>query len=125
MRRFPTGETVIWHRWDGDEAAPVLDEYGAPITGGSPEATFTDVELDHVAVAESVVVEPRDGVAVRVAESATLYFSPSPGVFTAHDQFTVRGERYEVESASALNAWAHPRTGHRPGAAVSIKRVEG
>lgn len=124
--RFPYGETVTWHAWSGGaEGAPVLDEYGAPITGSSPESTFTDTDVEHVAVAEASVLEPRDGVGFRLMESGTLYFSPALAGLGPNDQFTVRGERYEVEGASGLAVWRHPRTGATPGAAVTIKRVTG
>ena len=114
--RHRRGEPVTWHHL---EAGAGVDDWGDPVGD-----TYTDTVVPNVAVAKTSVQEPRDGGGFRLVEETTLYFSPSL-IVGARDQFTVRGERYEVEGSSALDEWRNPFTGDVPGSEVKVRRVSG
>lgn len=113
-RRHPFGETVTHHATV--EAGE--DGYGVPVT------TQTDTLVDGVAVAMQDVSEPAGDGIFRVVRKAALYFDPplTPG---QTDEFTVRGERYVVDSGSELALWRNPFTGSVPGSEVHVRRVTG
>lgn len=112
--RHPFGETVVHH------ATTVAgeDEYGVPVTS---EAS---TPVTGVAVAMQDVSEPAGDGIYRVVRKAALFFDP-PLVPGQTDEFTVRGERYTVDSGSELSLWHNPFTGERPGSEVHVRRVTG
>lgn len=112
--RHPFGETVTHH------ATTVTgeDAYGVPVT--SETATL----VAGVAVALQDVSEPAGDGVFRVVRKGALYFDP-PLVPGQTDEFTVRGERYAVDSGSELSLWRNPFTGDQPGSEVHVRRVTG
>lgn len=95
-----------------------VDAYGADVT------VETDTVVEGVAVAMQDVSEPAGDGVFRVVRKAALYFDP-PLVPGQTDEFTVRGERYAVESGTGLALWRNPFTGRQPGSEVHVKRVTG
>lgn len=116
MVRHRHGETVQWHR---HQPGIGVDAHGDPVPG-----TLTVQDVENVAVAKTSTVEPREDGSMRLVEETTLYFSPAI-VTGRRDKFTVRGELYEVEGGSALDAWRNPFTGAVPGSEVKVRRVSG
>lgn len=112
--RHPFGETVTHH------ATTVTgeDAYGVPVT------SWTDSPVAGVAVALQDVSEPAGDGVFRVVRKGALYFDP-PLVPGQDDEFTVRGERYAVDSGSELSLWRNPFTGDQPGSEVHVRRVTG
>lgn len=112
--RHPHGETVVHHAMvvAGEDAygVPVTSEASTPVTG--------------VAVAMQDVSEPVGDGVFRVVRKATLFFDP-PLVPGQADEFTVRGERYTVDTGSELSLWHNPFTGDEPGSEVHVRRVTG
>lgn len=111
---FDLGDAVVWHRYTGGG----VDEYGDPAPGG-----FQDVELPGVGFAPESTVEPREGSSQRVVSEAKLYLT-EPIDYSARDEFTARGVRFEVEGDSA-GGWMNPFTGWSAGQEILLKRVTG
>lgn len=111
---FEHGDAVVWHRHSGGG----VDDWGDPAPDG-----FEDVELSGVGYAPESTEEPRDGASHRVVSQAKLYLS-EPIDYSARDEFTARGVRFEVEGDSA-GGWMNPFTGWSAGQEILLRRVTG
>ena len=90
-----------------------------------PVYSWQDEPARNVAVGETSVAEPAGDGTYRLVEQAELSFQ---GAYTVHptDEFTVRGDRYEVaEGSEGLSVWRNPFTGQVLGTTVRLKRVTG
>lgn len=111
---FSFGETVTRHIYTPGPS----DGYGGH------EPSWSDMDVDGVGVAMTSVQEPAGDGTFRLIRGCTLYFRPALAVDSA-DEFTVRGERYKVESGEALSVWHNPLTGTTAGSEVTLRRVTG
>ena len=114
MIRHPFGETIIVHPYVEDAG---VDDYNTPIPGWGE-----DVPIDHVAVAPRVEPEDRPDLRNAITSGYRLY-APYDVAVGPHDEITVRGIRHQVDGEIAR--WHNPFTGDRPGAVVTVKRIEG
>lgn len=108
------GETVTRHHW----------AQGEPDGYGGYESTWSDTDVENVGVAMTTVQEPAGDGTYRLVRQCTLYFRPALAV-DSEDEFTVRGDRYKVESGEALSVWRSPLTGTVAGSEVTLRRVTG
>lgn len=109
---FAYGETVTRH--------PFTKFSGGPLMESRKKEFGADREVERAGFDPGVSTEP--GTDSTVTSNPTLYLdsldNPSP-----HDEWTVRGKRYE-QDGEALNP-IHPMTGWDPGWVVKLKRRVG
>lgn len=112
--KFRHGEAVIQHRFLGFDTGEL---------GESNVKMFDeDLTVDGVGVAPADGVEPvlRADTPVQVDLQVFLDFGHP---CTAHDEWTVRGARFE--QVGEAQDWRNPFTGWEAGTAVNLRRVAG
>lgn len=92
--------------------------------GESTRAAFgADDRVQVAAMDPGGSVEPGSGIDATVRTTPTLYFRGSTPPWSAHDEWTVSGQRYAADGEPAV--WASPWTGEVAGVVVRLKRRTG
>lgn len=110
---FAHGETVTLRKYSGKTRNAL----------GQPIASYTDVQLNNVAVFNGTTTEVSDGNGTRVSTGMKLVIDATINV-SSQDKVIVREIEYDVDGNSS-GPQINPFTGWSGGTKIQLRRVTG